>query len=213
MYLFFDTETTGLPKKWDAPLKDLSNWPRMIQFAWEEHDKNGRIISSGDYIIKPEGFEIPEDAIRIHKIDNLRANSDGYPLKDVLEVIRSLINKSTYLVAHNIAFDEKIIGAEFLREYMDSELMNRKRICTMEQTIDFMKLPANKGGYRFPGLADLHRKLFGEGFKEAHNAAVDIQITAKIFWELVKQGVIDPDQKEQKKPEPPTDDSGSLSLF
>ena len=27
MYLIFDTETTGLPKRWDAPLNDLDNWP------------------------------------------------------------------------------------------------------------------------------------------------------------------------------------------
>jgi DNA polymerase III epsilon subunit-like protein len=214
MYLFFDTETTGLPKKWDAPLKDLGNWPRMVQFAWQEHDKNGKVISSGDYIIKPDGYEIPEEVVRIHKIDNQKAIEEGYSLRDTLEVIKALIAKSTYLVAHNISFDEKIIGAEFLREYMDSDLAKKRRICTMEETVDFMKLPSDKGGYKFPGLADLHRKLFGEGFKNAHDAAVDIDITAKIFWELVKLKVIDPDNKKTKQPDPePLDDGGSLSLF
>ena len=31
MYLIFDTETTGLPKNWKAPLTDFDNWPRMVQ--------------------------------------------------------------------------------------------------------------------------------------------------------------------------------------
>jgi len=30
MYLFFDTETTGLPRNWKAPVTDLDNWPRMV---------------------------------------------------------------------------------------------------------------------------------------------------------------------------------------
>jgi len=34
MYLFFDTETTGLPKKWKAPITDLDNWPRLVQLAY-----------------------------------------------------------------------------------------------------------------------------------------------------------------------------------
>jgi hypothetical protein len=34
MYLFFDTETTGLPKNYKAPVTDLNNWPRLVQLAW-----------------------------------------------------------------------------------------------------------------------------------------------------------------------------------
>ena len=34
MYLFFDTETTGLPRSWKAPITDSNNWPRLVQIAW-----------------------------------------------------------------------------------------------------------------------------------------------------------------------------------
>ena len=40
MYLFFDTETTGLPKRWNAPVTDLENWPRSFAGAWD-HDFGG----------------------------------------------------------------------------------------------------------------------------------------------------------------------------
>ena len=38
MYLIFDTETTGLPKNYNAPITDTDNWPRLVQLAWQLHD-------------------------------------------------------------------------------------------------------------------------------------------------------------------------------
>ncbi len=68
MFLIFDTETTGLPKKWSAPLTDFENWPRAIQVAWQVHDLNGNCISNQSYIVHPEGFSIPFDSEKIHGI-------------------------------------------------------------------------------------------------------------------------------------------------
>jgi hypothetical protein len=45
-------------------------------------------------------------------------------------------------------------------------------------------------GFKWPKLSELHYKLFGVGFNEAHNAAIDIHATAKCFWELKKRGLI-----------------------
>lgn len=59
MYLFFDTETTGLPKRWNAPVTDLENWPRLVQLAWIMYDDRGNMLESRDVIVKPEGFTIP----------------------------------------------------------------------------------------------------------------------------------------------------------
>ena len=47
MILFFDTETTGLPKNWKAPITDLENQPRLVQKAILEiiilNKKNGLV--------------------------------------------------------------------------------------------------------------------------------------------------------------------------
>ena len=199
MYLFFDTETTGLPRDWNAPIKDLSNWPRIVQIAWVEYDINRKLISQGDYIIKPDGFSIPAEVSRIHKIYNDDAIKFGAPLKKVLNIFNAIIDKSDYIIAHNINFDDKVLSAEFLREFITSSLPNKKKICTMESTVDYLKLPSTRGGYKFPSLADLSRKLYGEAFKDAHNALIDIQNTAKIFWDLVDLKVIDPENPILKK--------------
>lgn len=183
MYLFFDTETTGLPKNWKAPVSDLSNWPRLVQLAFLFYDNNGNKISGGDFIIKPEGFTIPTDASSIHGISTDRALRDGQSLSSVLQHFNSLIGQANYLVAHNMSFDEKIVGAEFLRNGMQNSIQSKNKICTMERTANFCAIDGPYG-YKWPKLSELHYKLFGTGFEEAHNAVVDITATAKCFWEL-----------------------------
>ena len=85
MYLFFDTETTGLPKRWNAPVTDLENWPRLVQLAWIMYDDRGNMLESRDVIVKPEGFTIPPEASRVHGITTLVAREKGEPLQEVME--------------------------------------------------------------------------------------------------------------------------------
>jgi len=189
MYLFFDTETTGLPRSWKAPVTDLNNWPRLVQLAYLYYDSKGNKISGGDYIIKPEGFTIPTNASKVHGISNEKALREGQSITHVLQDFHSLIGQASYLVAHNMSFDEKIVGAEFLRNGMQNIIQSKNKICTMERTTNFCAI-SGPYGYKWPKLSELHYKLFGAGFEEAHNAAVDITATAKCFWELKRLGKI-----------------------
>ena len=68
MYLIFDTETTGLPRTYHAPMSDVDNWPRVVQVAWQLHDGKGSLLSQKNYIIRPEGFTIPYNAEKVHGI-------------------------------------------------------------------------------------------------------------------------------------------------
>lgn len=189
MYLFFDTETTGLPRNWKAPVTDLSNWPRLIQIAWILCDTNGNRIESDAFIIKPENFIIPRDASRIHGISTERAISEGVDLTSVLNRFSALINRSEAIVAHNISFDEKIIGAELLRKQIQNNFSRKKKLCTMQASTNYCRLPGNYG-YKWPKLSELHIKLFGKDFEEAHDAAVDINATERCFWEMRRRGLI-----------------------
>ena len=189
MYLFFDTETNGLPSNWKAPVTDLSNWPRLVQIAWILFDELGNEIERNDHIIKPNGFSIPYEASNVHGITTDRANSEGVDLKSVLTEFDNQIEKTTYLVAHNMSFDEKIIGAEFLRNSMPNSIPPKRKICTMERTTDYVGIPGYYGN-KWPKLSELHQKLFGVDFEEAHNAAADINATAKCFWEARKLGIL-----------------------
>ncbi len=189
MYLFFDTETTGLPKNWKAPVTDLDNWPRLVQLAYFFFDAGGNKVSGGDFIIKPAGFTIPAEAARIHGITTERAEKEGKDLRAVLNDFQDAVGRAEYLVAHNMSFDEKIIGAEFLRNKMPDSLPAKTKICTMQSSTGFCALPGPYG-YKWPKLTELYFKLFQTGFEGEHDAAADVAATIKCFWELKRLGVI-----------------------
>ena len=188
-YLIFDTETTGLPINWKAPITDLNNWPRLVQIAWRHCDNSGNILSDSDYIVKPQGFTIPEDAVDVHGISTETAINEGIDLELVLNEFSKAMDRSDYLVAHNMNFDEKIVGAEFLRVDFDNRLTDIPKICTMEMSTDYCELPGPYG-YKWPSLSELHHKLFNEYFDEAHDAAVDVRVCANCFFELKDRSII-----------------------
>jgi len=189
-YLFFDTETTGLPRNWNAPVDDLNNWPRMVQIAWMLC-KDGVKLSSGNFIIKPEGFEIPIESSKIHGITTARAAKEGTLLQDVLREFKDSAAKAEFLVAHNMSFDQMIVGAELLRSNMPNFIAAKDRICNMEISTNFCAIPnTNRGGYKWPKLSELHMKLFGKEFEDSHNAMADVEATAKCFWEMKRRQII-----------------------
>ena len=190
MYLIFDTETTGLPKSWSAPLTDTDNWPRCIQIAWQLHDDMGRLVEHQDYLIKPKGFNIPYDAERIHGISTELAEEQGIDLEEALAKFNIALSKARFIVGQNIGFDVNIMGCEFYRMGVDSQLTSMAVLdtCT-EVTAEMLKLPGGRGGrYKLPTLTELHTYLFGEAFAEAHNATADVEATTRCFLELVKRG-------------------------
>ena len=183
MYLFFDTETTGIPKNYKAPVTDLKNWPRLVQIAWLVTDENGGEISSAEHIVKPDGFTIPADAAKIHGITMEIAHECGVEINVALDAIVKDIASARTLIAHNMAFDEKILGAEFLRAGYANHLDIKRRRCTMQSATDFCRLPGPYG-FKWPTLNELHHKLFRESVVGAHRALVDVRACAKCYFEL-----------------------------
>jgi len=192
MFLIFDTETTGLPKNYNAPLTDFDNWPRVIQIAWQLHGADGELIEAKNFIVKPAGFIIPRGAEKIHGITTERAEREGLGLIEVLDEFNKAVGQADIISGHNIEFDLNIMGAEFLRMEKETSLLKHKIIDTKDVSTDFCALPGGKGGkFKWPTLGELHFKLFGEDFSAAHNAMADVQATARSFFELIRIGVID----------------------
>ncbi len=190
--LFFDTETTGLPNNYNAPITAVQNWPRMVQLAFLVHNEDGSLESKHNYIIKPEGYMIPADASRIHRITTQQALNDGQDLGQVLSLLHQAIGESSILIGHNVEFDKAIVGAEFIRKKIETKaLLSTRSFCTMKDknVVNFCKIPG-KYGFKWPTLEELHFKLFKEQIKEAHDASIDIESTAKCFFELLKRRVV-----------------------
>lgn len=197
MYLFFDTETTGLPLDWNAPVTLLSNWPRLVQLAYILYDENENLVEEKEFIVKPAGFTIPWQSAHVHGITTERAVAEGWELESVLRNFANTLQYPTYLIAHNMNFDEKIMGAELLRAEMPNLLEGKRRLCTMTGSVDFCAIPSvsSRQRYKYPRLSELHHKLFGENFTDAHHALTDARVCAKCFFELKKRGVMNLPQK------------------
>ncbi len=190
MYLIFDTETTGLPKNWNAPITDVDNWPRCVQIAWQLHDDMGRMVSHEDFLIIPENYNIPYDAEQIHGISTELAMQQGKPLKEVLDLFNKALSKTKFVVGQNLNFDLNIMGCEFHRSNMDTVLNQLPVLdtCT-EKTALLCEIPGGRyGKFKLPTLTELHEKLFNQPFNEAHNATADVEATTRCFLELLRNG-------------------------
>ena len=183
MYLIFDTETTGLPKNWNAPITDTDNWPRCVQIAWQLHDSMGELVEHQDYLIQPDGFNIPYDAEQVHGISTELAKQEGEKLEIVLNRFNEALSKATHLVGQNLGFDLNIMGSEFYRAGIETVLGAKPVLdtCT-EKTAELCQIPGGRyGKFKLPTLTELHQELFGEAFVEAHNATADVEATLSLI--------------------------------
>ncbi len=189
MYLIFDTETTGLPKRWDAPITDTDNWPRCVQIAWQLHDEMGNLVEHQDFLVRPEGFNVPYEAEQIHGISTALAEQEGESLEYVLAAFNKALAQTKFIVGQNVGFDVNIMGCEFHRKGVENGMENLPILdtCT-EHTAELCKIPGGRGGkFKLPTLTELHEFLFGEPFAEAHNATADVEATTRCFLELVRK--------------------------
>ena len=191
MFLIFDTETTGLPQRWDAPLDDFDNWPRLIQLAWQIHDDLGNLTEAKSFLIKPDGFIIPRGSEKVHGISTERATKEGHPINFVLDEFIKALAKSQTIIGHNIEFDNSIVGSEILRRGELNPLPDKNAVDTKIVSTNYCALPGGRGGnYKWPTLQELYFKLFNESFDAAHNASADVQATARCFFELIRLRLI-----------------------
>ena len=188
--VFFDTETTGLPRDYNAPSSNLDNWPRLVQLAWIVSDYEGNVLSSENHIIIPNGFEIPSRSAAIHGITTSIAKSKGENLIDVIDKFLGVLQNATAIAGHNISFDQHIVEAEILRCGRTNILKSIPAYCTMKLSANYCNILNSNKDVKWPTLQELFFKLYGEKFEGAHNAMADIRATYRCFFTLVKLGVI-----------------------
>lgn len=194
MYLIIDTETTGLPKRNDSIINDnnIHIWPRIVQFSWQIHDKFGNLVDFKNFIIKPNNFDIPFNAFKIHGITNDIAEKYGHDLSYVLFKFKPILKKYKYIIGHNLIFDLKVIESEFIRHNISFSVKGKKKIDTKIVSTNYCKIPISieRKKFKWPTLSELYNKLFGEKINNIHNSEYDVKATARCFLELLRIGVI-----------------------
>ena len=187
MDIFFDTETTGLPKSWNASPSEVDNWPRIIQLAFIVYNRDRRSFLTYNQLIKPDGWEVPKEDFWVKNgFTQEKCEKKGVPIAQALSVFLKAYETCEVAVAHNMNFDFNVLAAEMIRAGVRSEKRLKKE-CTMIQGTDLMKIPSPKGkGFKYPKLEELHNFLFQKGFEGAHDALNDVTATSKCYFEMNK---------------------------
>ena len=187
--VFLDTETTGLPKYRNAPALQAPNvWPEIVSVAWLVYE-NSQLVSSSYAIIKPQGWIIPADSIKIHGITQERAEKDGRKLSFILKELSNDLENAKAVVAHNLEFDKNVLFNAY-NWHLDTNPLHfwpGIDICTMAKSTDELKLPSkfptSYRPYKPPSLLELYEGTFpGKKFEGQHNSLKDTEALAKIYW-------------------------------
>ena len=196
MYLIFDTETTGFYKQINPVSTNPANYPHVIQLGFILMDTtiSGKfeVLKTYCELIQPDGWAIPNESFWIENGYNTeKSKKYGIPIEEALTAFCKAVDVSHTLIAHNMKFDHPIMSAEMKRHNIMPTKKPQNKICTMEGSKDFCRLPRKTGtGIKYPTLMELHTILFKKGFEHAHDALEDVKATMNCFIELRKKKII-----------------------
>ncbi|WP_354579025.1 3'-5' exonuclease [Hymenobacter sp. UYP22] len=185
--LFVDTETTGLPRRWQQPYSVEQNWPHIAQLAWQLYTEAGELVKSEEAYLSVPAGSMTAASQAIHGLSPDFLAAQGQPAEQVLR--RFLADVQQYrprLVGHFLQLDFHMLGAAFWRAGLPNPLPGLPQFCTMQSTRLLPFRPAN----RALRLAELYALLFQEAMPRLHDASTDAAATARCFFELRRQGII-----------------------
>jgi len=177
--LFFDTETTGLPKNRDPAYKGPNNWPHIVSISWVLQDGDKKERQS--FIVRPNGWTIPEESTKIHGITHEHALKEGYHLSHVM--LQFLLVDHDFIIAHNLDFDLNVVINACLWDLGIAMPDFGRQFCTMKFSTDLIRLPLGNGrsGWKSPKLSELYKYVtHKEPDGQLHNSAYDTELLVEI---------------------------------
>lgn len=188
-YLFFDTETDGLPT-YDAPITSPVQ-PNILSIGMILTDEVGREMSVFKSAISlPIGIKIDEKgrAFEVNKLGNDLLAKYGFDMRLALDMFRQLSNRATVKVAHNYRFDGFLMKGAHEKLGVDPGPVIEK--------YDTMKvMMENKGKPGFPStakLSDCYQHITGKPLDGAHDALADVRACKDLFFWIKSKGLYKP---------------------
>lgn len=179
--IIFDTETTGLVKAANAPLKSQ---PQIIEFAAikvELKGKKFKEVGRLEFLCNP-GVQLPEIITKLTGLtyDDVKGEPEFaafYP-----DLVKFFLSETT-MIAHNVEFDRNLMKFELMR--IDRLLQfpwPARHICTIEQSYSIAG--------RKLSLSALHKVATGEDFEGAHRAMADCEALFRCVQFLHDKGLL-----------------------
>ena len=178
--LVIDTETTGL-----SPQINKTLTVGMLLVNVEKDFLE--ILDSNHIFIKHYGKHVNPNAMKINKINLTKHNEIAIEEDEACEEINYFIDKNklhdTTILGHNFQFDKGFLNS----------LFNRTRIVPLlpnfhEDTMWIWRSLKKNRIVPFELRSNLGTvaNYFNIDYKKAHDALADCQITAKVYWKMIK---------------------------
>ncbi len=201
-YAVIDTETSGL-FDFSKPA-DADGQPRLASLAIILLDEKLAETARQDMLIKPDGWEMTPEVIKINGLTNERLKAEGIPIAEALDVYTKIVDQGYVIVAFNAQFDTKVVRGELRRAGLPDRFETTPNICVMRASTELVKMPKKSGGgYKFPKLSEacVH---FGIKQSDVHSAMGDAVAAMEVFRALKERGACpDPEvHYATNRPEP-----------
>lgn len=179
---FYDTETTGLPV-WKEPSESDAQ-PHLVQLgAVLVNPETQEVISSIDLIIKPDGWEIPEEVSEIHGITTEYAMEVGVPEKMALDLFLAMRGDAER-IAYNKTFDQRIIRIAAKRYSSDDVV---EKWAEKDDHHCSMRMAQSVIGGKNPKLEAAYKHFTGKELENAHSAMADTMASMEVYFAALDQ--------------------------
>ena len=184
-YLFIDTETTGVPRKFKyGPVAHYTDpvyekYGRLLELAYILTDENNNTIKEGGWLVKyPPTFEIANGDWHSQNsgitIDLL--TTKGTPLEEILKQFEDLVRECDTILAYNLEFDINILLHACYRSNQ-TELI---KLLTESKSKCIMKLVSGTGRYK--RLANVYYELYKKTPENTHRALDDVRLCKDVYF-------------------------------
>jgi len=180
--LVFKTESSDIPD-WPAPSEN-ENQPHIVRLAaLLIEDGPQEVIESMDVVVAQNGWESAPGAFETHGITKEYAEEVGISEAVAIEMFVSLWLKCDIRVAHNTTFENRVIRIGLKRFFpglvSDEDWKDKDRYFSTLQKAK--KIMGGKTGHTLP---EVYKHFIGEEMDEVHDAMVDTQACAKIYYAI-----------------------------
>lgn len=194
-FYVYDTETTGLPPKGKNIPLELR--PHVLQFAGKLFDEDrNTIMQFSTLVVLPSGVEPQPEAFNVHGISAEKTLAFGLLPKTVLAMHRHMIDRSHTQIAHNHFFDQQRMN-ELAWRLSAPKIELGGKTCTADGLTEYMNIPPTErmkqfgfNGPKKPNLMECYTHFFNEEFSGAHDAMVDVDACALVFFEARDRGIM-----------------------
>jgi len=195
--LFYSTTPTG-DVDWKSP-SEAPQQPHIVQLAACLVDTDTWSMISGlDVIIRPDGWEIPDEAAKAHGITTLRAAQFGVGEPVAINLLLDLWGCAEHRVGHGEQFHNRVIRIAIKRHlaHLGAEECDRLAdlwkagaaectarlatpLCALAPTEAMRR--AGRNHFKTPTLSEAYTHFFGTAFDGAHSANADVQACMQVY--------------------------------